>query len=232
MDLVQISKKDTPSSSFKIVFVLATIATICGVLIAIAVQVTRPLILRNQQLALKKAILEIIPEANKIEEFYVNKTGQIEEPLNKLNLKDYDRYFAVFGEDKKLIAVMFEGKGRGYADEIKILFAYDPVDESLVGIKVTSSNETPGLGDQIKSNLSFLANFVHLPLAKILFEDEHKIEAVKGEIQHEWEISVIAGATVTSQAVANIVSISGRKAIPVIKDNLEIIKRGFDDREG
>src|SRR5690606_21013167 len=54
----------------------------------------------------------------------------------------------------------------GFQDQIRVIFGYDPRTGALLGMKVLESKETPGLGDKIEKDSSFVAEFigVHTPL--------------------------------------------------------------------
>ena len=45
-------------------------------------------------------------------------------------------------------------RAKGYADDIRLIFGYDPRTRTLLGMKVLESTETPGLGDAIEAEKS------------------------------------------------------------------------------
>jgi electron transport complex protein RnfG len=80
------------------------------------------------------------------------------------------------------------------------------------------------LGDKIETDPDFLANFERLAVA--LTDDlaaiAHPIEFVKkGQKQEPWQIDGITGATISSKAIAGILSGSTAYWIPRIRRNLD-----------
>ncbi|MGI6525341.1 MAG: RnfABCDGE type electron transport complex subunit G [Bdellovibrionota bacterium] len=222
-DLVQITPKNLPNSTLKIVSALTGLATICGLLIAVAVQVSKEPIRKNQEEGLRRAVLEVIPTADKMLVFEEGANGTLQIADAKSNTR---KYYAAYNEAGELQGVAFRGVGEGYGGKVKILFGYNHNDESLLGINVIESKETPGLGDKIAYDPEFLANFKDMPLASDDNGLLHKIEVVKGSKKEAWQVSAIAGATISSRAVGTILSNSADQALPLIKKNLDILKRG------
>ncbi|MBT8399652.1 MAG: FMN-binding protein, partial [Rhodothermia bacterium] len=119
-----------------------------------------------------------------------------------------------------LAGIAVEARGQGYQDVIRILYGYETGCECIVGMKVLESKETPGLGDKIEKDARFLANFDSLdvridgPDGELL----HPIVLVKsGAKTDAWEVEAITGATVSSQAIADIIGSSAAAIAPVLK---------------
>ena len=90
------------------------------------------------------------------------------------------------------------------------------------------SKETPGLGDKIQSDPTFLSNFEALDVR--LTDDgsaiKNPIEMAKNGNKHNpWQIEAITGATISSRAVTKILNQSTEEYIPIIEKNLKIFKR-------
>ena len=86
------------------------------------------------------------------------------------------------------------------------------------------SRETPGLGSRIGTDATFLRNFERLDVS--LTSDRrklaHPIEVVRaGERNQPWQIDAISGATVSAQAVGNILQQSAEFWIPKLLNNKE-----------
>ena len=222
-DLVQITNKTKPSSVLRIITVLSFIAAFCGFLIAVAVQKTKGPIKNNQDLTLNNAISEIIPNGKQVVTFELSDNDEIKLATNEVSA---EKFYASYDDKGKLLGIAFRGYGQGYADQISILFAYNPYDNTLIGIKVTDSKETPGLGAKIVDDEDFLNNFKKMPLINDKNGEIHEIEIFnKNSSKKEpWQINAIAGATISSRAVANILTQSGRRVIPLIKKNLKIFQ--------
>ncbi|MBN2592870.1 MAG: FMN-binding protein, partial [Sedimentisphaerales bacterium] len=93
----------------------------------------------------------------------------------------------------------FEAVGSGFADKIKLVIAADKDFEKIAGFDVLSSNETPGFGDQIKND-SYRDQFKGAPAGEL------KLVTVGEPKKIDSEIVAISGATISSEAVVEIVS--------------------------
>jgi len=95
----------------------------------------------------------------------------------------------------------FVCEGGGFSDKIKLVVGVDGRFEKLAGFGVLSSNETPGFGDKITIPGGFFQKqFVGAPADKLML-----VKAGRPE-QIDTEIVAITGATVTSQAVVDILN--------------------------
>jgi electron transport complex protein RnfG len=122
-----------------------------------------------------------------------------------------------------------EAEGQGFQDVLRILYGYSPLCNCVVGMKVLESKETPGLGDKIEKDADFRANFEALD-ATLNAESgtmANPIELVKpGKKTDAWQVEAITGATISSRAIANILRESTAVTVPVIANNLEVLREG------
>lgn len=223
--LVQIGAKPTPSHV--LILTLAAIAALSGILIVFVVQITQPIIKKNKEAALKKAVFEVLPNAVRMVPFKLDADGSFVRIT-----KEGDpavKYYAGYDRTGVLRGVAVEGVGQGYADKIRVLFGYSPQQESIVGLKVLESKETPGLGDKIIKDPEFKANFDALDVR--LTGDRagllHDIEVVKqGEKTSRWQIAAITGATISSKAIGKILDGGAKQHVPLIMQNLSQLEGG------
>jgi electron transport complex protein RnfG len=107
------------------------------------------------------------------------------------------------------------------------MYGYDPDTETLTGMTVLASKETPGLGSRI-GEPDFRRSLVDLDLG-LSAEDqglEHPVIAAKpGEAGDPWAFEAITGATISSNAVAAAITQSAEEALPKIQAHLDQIKR-------
>lgn len=83
-------------------------------------------------------------------------------------------------KDGKLLAVAFEGAGKGYGGDVNVLVGFDVSSDALVGICVTTHKETPGLGSRIQEP-AFSKQFKGKDPAKAsLKKDGGDIDAISG----------------------------------------------------
>ena len=126
-----------------------------------------------------------------------------------------------------------EASARGYQDVVKILYGYSPKTECVIGITVLESRETPGLGDKVETDPTFLENFTCLN-AK-LSEDGttvlHPIETVKhGKKTESWQIDAISGATITSTAIGRALKDSTRSMLPLLAQHRGSLQMTLEPR--
>lgn len=208
------------SSAWGMYRAMVGIGLICGLLIVLAFQGTKPVIARNRAAALEKAIFRVLPEARSRRTFEQQPDGRFTEAAE--GHAAGPAVHAGYGEDGKLVGFALEAQGMGYQDVVKLLYGYAPEKSAVVGVQILESRETPGLGDKAGTDPVFLKNFEALdasltPDGKSL---AHPVVAVKhGEKTDPWQVDSITGATITSKAVANILNGSLSTWAPLIREH-------------
>ena len=102
--------------------------------------------------------------------------------------------------DGKIVGWAFVAEGSGFADKIKLVVTVDAEFEDMGGFGVLSSLETPGFGDKIKKEDFYRNQFVHAPVEEFILSRTGDDEVIDSEIV------AITGATVTSEAVVDILN--------------------------
>jgi len=206
---------------------LVGVGMFCGLLIAVTYQGTRPVIERNRAEALQKAVFAVLPSASRSETFLVTPDGDFVPDTDAPG----ERIYAGYDDSGRLVGVAVETAGMGYADTITILYGYAPEQEAIVGIRVLTTKETPGLGDKIETDPAFLENFVALDVS--LDQSgaalQNPIQTVKqGEKTDAWQIDGITGATISSVAIGDMLAASSARWVPVIYAQLDQLVTGGD----
>jgi len=215
----------TPSAAM--IRTLGILSTICGVLIVSAYQATLEPVAANKKIALERAVFKVIPNAASVKEFIATPGGV--EPAGAAVPAGAVKFYAAYDQAGALKGIAAEGAGKGYADTVRVMFAYDPAKQVITGIGVVSMRETPGIGDKIYTDQAFLNNFVALDvaLAADMKALAHAVKVVKhGNKQNPWEIDAIAGATVTSKAVGRGINDSAQKLLPLLVPHLDKLQGG------
>jgi len=209
---------------------LVGVGMLCGLMIAVVFQGTRPVIERNRAAALERAVFAVLPAASRRVTFALTPAGNFVANTEAAG----ERVHAGFDADGRLVGVAVEAGGMGYADTITLLYGYAPQQEAIVGIRVLTSKETPGLGDRIETDAAFLENFVALdvrldPSGKTLM---NRIETVKqGRKTEPWQIDGITGATISSKAIGEILATSTARWVPMISERIEELSVGGHDEQ-
>jgi electron transport complex protein RnfG len=205
---------------------LGLVSAVCGLIIVGAYQGTYDAVAANKRIATERAVFKVLPKARSIEEFAAQAGGGI----SKVGAGDTAippgavKFFAAYDESGKLAGIAAEGVGKGYADNVRIMFGYQPDCQCVVGIGVVSMRETPGIGDKIITDREFLANFTALDvkLKADLSALANEVKAVKhGAKANAWQIDAIAGATITSRAVGKAINDSAQALLPRLVPNLD-----------
>jgi len=207
---------------------LGLVSAICGLIIVGAYQGTYDAVAANKRIATERAVFKVLPKAKSIEEFIAQAGGGIA----KVGAGDTAiapggvKFFAAYDEAGKLAGIAAEGVGKGYADNVRIMFGYQPDCQCVVGIGVVSMRETPGIGDKIITDKDFLANFnaLDVKLKGDLSALANEVKVVKhGAKTNPWQIDAIAGATITSRAVGKAINDSAQALLPRLVPKLDTL---------
>ncbi len=213
----------------ELVKVLGVIATVCGVLIVTAYQVTAGARSANQQKAREIAVLQVVPGANSYVEYALSAENITPVVGGTAAPKDARSVFVGYNTSGEMAGIALETGAQGYSDIVKILYNYSPECECVTGFTVLSSKETPGLGDKIVKDAAFLANFQNPGLEAKLDSGKtalaNEIMTVKhGTKTHPWQIDAISGATITSRAVGKGINQSAQVMLPLVVKYLDTLK--------
>jgi electron transport complex protein RnfG len=165
-----------------------------GLLIAVTNAALSPRIEQNKINKRNRLVGALLPEAKD----FVLLEAEIEIESIRGKKEKVEVYRAI-SEAGECVGWSFNAAGSGFADKIELVVAVDKDFEKLAGFDVLSSNETPGFGDQIKYDY-YRDQFAGAPaeeLKLVTSGDPKKIDA---------EIVAISGATVSSEAVVEIIN--------------------------
>ena len=119
--------------------------------------------------------------------------GCTNDPMtDRKKLKDGDKEIDIFiGEfDGKKDVIAFEAHGKGYDGDIGVLVGFDLRTDELLGMRVTTQTETPGVGARSTTDTAFISQFKGMSV-----DTGFKVKADGGDID------AISGATITSRGV-------------------------------
>ncbi len=167
----------TGKDIIKITFTLVVFYLIGGFILAFVYAKTSPQIYKNAEEAEKKALKQLMPDADDI-----SKLGEWEPHGKKA------KYF-VAKKAGETIGYVVQSFGKGYSSFINVLIAVDK-DFKVQKITILAHAETPGLGDEIDTDW-FKNQFKDKDL-------EH-LKVVKTDTKEY--IQAISGATISSRAV-------------------------------
>jgi electron transport complex protein RnfG len=164
-----------------------------GFLLAIADAAWAPKIEVNKVKKLDNLMAELLPDAEK---FQLVERFQIESPSRKTGQIDLYKGVSASGQNA---GWAFNASGFGFGGEIELVVAVDNDFKKIAGFMVLSSSETPGFGDQIKLPW-YRGQFTGVPVGQLQLERTGNPEKIDDQIV------AITGATISSQAVVNIIN--------------------------
>jgi electron transport complex protein RnfG len=163
-----------------------------GLLIAITNAAWSPKIEQNKITKIDNLMKGLLPKAEKFE---LAAKLSIESAKGKKLESNIYKGLA----EGRCVGWAFNCEGPGFADKIELIVAVDEKFESFTGYAVLASNETPGFGDRIKLPY-YRQQFIGAPTSRLELVktgDAKKIDS---------EIVAISGATVSSNAVVDIIN--------------------------
>lgn len=174
--------------TFKYALILGLICFLASSVLAVVNSITEPIIKARKEEQESLALKELMPRSAVFKPYYDQ-----EEML----------FYRGYDGNNQLNGFVLKSQQRGYSSDIEALVSLD-LNLKIIGIKITSQNETPSLGNRILE-ISFLEQFRNKSLESLE------------------EVSAISGATISSAAVIN----SVKKKILELQSSLsEEIKSG------
>jgi electron transport complex protein RnfG len=173
-------------------------------------------------------VLAVIPGAASVKTYVVADKELL--PANGEN-RNGPRVYAGYDGNGDLVGIAAEGVAQGYADAVRVLYAYSPACQCITGFRVVSSRETPGFGDKLATDPEFLANFRELDATLNAAGDglANAIVTVKhGTKTKPWQIDAISGATISSRAAGRAVNDSAARVVPALQPHLDELRRRTD----
>lgn len=201
-------------SSMRLALTLGAFGILSGLLLVGAYEVTLPTIKRNDQKALRAAVLEVVPHARSMKKFVVGPTGAPRESSDD----DAQGFYAAYDARGQLRGYALVGEGPGFQDVIRLIYGVGLDHRHITGLRILDSRETPGLGDKISKDLDFKKNFEHLLV-------EPKVVPVKKRVStRENDVDIITGATISSTAVVSIINHANERWLPLLPAPLDTAK--------
>lgn len=165
-----------------------------GLLIAVTNAALSPRIEQNRINKLNALTKTLLPTADRFQPVNVDIEVQLPD-----GSKEKAVVFEAFANDGQRVGWSFNAHGMGFSGLIELVIAVDRDFQKIMGFNVLTSSETPGFGDQMKNDY-YRGQFAGAPAEKLTLVKTGSAATV------DTQIVAITGATVTSQAVVNIVN--------------------------
>lgn len=181
---------------------LVVSVAVTGLIAAIALsgvnEVTRAKIEANQAKDKEKAIYVVLPDTTAFEAFKIENDEVLPYDGSEGPIPKGDAIFRGLNDQGEPTGWAYVFKGPGFQDTITLMFGYHRQTEKICGMKVLEHKETPGLGDKIILDQSFVSNFNDLSVRP-------EIVPIKDPpLTQPNQVDTISGATISSKAVIKI----------------------------
>lgn len=168
------------NSNLNLILTLTTIGIVSALLLTFVFQWTSPYIAANDEEKRRDAINEVLPGLEKVEEVE----------------KDGETFYEAYDDEGKQIGVATQHSGAGYNGIIDVMVGVDLDSSEVINISIVAHEETPGLGARITEE-EYRSNYQDKPFGDY--------KSVSTEPSDSKEVQTIAGATISSEAVIDIV---------------------------
>jgi len=194
----------------RLIATLASAGAVAGLLIVAVFQWAQPRILAYQAQVLREAVQEVLGGPERYETlFVIDGTLSADLPAGADSMA-LDRVYRGYAADGEPVGFAIVGAEPGFQDVIRLIFGYDPDTGQILGMKVLESKETPGLGDKIEKDTSFVAGFAGAaaPIVGVKKGSGTGLPT---------EVDMVTGATISSRAVIDIINHRLELLGPIIK---------------
>ncbi len=199
------------TTELRMMLTLGVAGMLSGLALVGVYLVTKPIIERNEAEALQAAIFEVLPGAARQAPMVIRDDTLTEDPKPD---KKEPTIYAGYDEAGALLGYAVPAEGGGFQDTIGLIYGVAADGRTLTGMRVLKSLETPGLGDKIIKDQSFVKAFEGLHV-------EPPIEAVKkGKRVSPNQLDAISGATISSKAVVKIINAANQTWLPHLPKGL------------
>lgn len=187
------------STTAKNITVITIITVVAGLLLGFVYDVTKEPIANQQQLAKQEAYMAVFPEASSFAEDDSINLEELNEFI-KANGFEFDTVTEVLkanSSDGSVAGYVFGmTSSEGYGGDINISMGISN-DATVKGVEILSISETAGLGMKADTD-EFKAQFADKNVSRFSYTKTGKTA--------DYEIDAISGATITTNAMTNVVN--------------------------
>jgi electron transport complex protein RnfG len=188
---------DVPS--WRLLATLGVAGAVAGLLVVLVQGWAEPRIESHRAAVLQGAIMNVLGGPARYDTLYVTETELSRRPPGGIDAGAADRVYLGYDAGGQPVGFAITAAEPGFQDVIRLIFGYESGSGEVLGMQVLENKETPGLGDKIEKDASFVAEFdgARAPLVGV------KAGAGGGD---PGEVDMITGATISSRAVIAIIN--------------------------
>ena len=185
--------------SWKLLALMTTAGGLAGLLIVTAYQMTLPRIEQHKGEVVREAVQEVLRDPRTFDTLYLYDGALAKRLPAGTSTKGLETVYLGHDGQGKRVGFAVSGTQNGFQDPVTVMFGYDPTAHELIAMKVISSKETPGLGNKIESDTSFVNGFVGAAAPV------NGVKKDRGKSTPN-DVLMITGATISSRAVIRIIN--------------------------
>ncbi len=160
---------------------------------------TQPRIDKFRNDEVREAVREVLKGPDRISELYVSGNTLSETAPAGVDPAKADKIYVGYDKAGQRVGFALPAKGPGFQEDLRLIFGYEPGTQKLLGMKVVEMHETPGIGDKVQKDSTFVTEFAG-PQAPI-----EGVKAGRGK-GNAHAVDMISGATISSRAVIAIIN--------------------------
>jgi len=184
--------------SWKLLAMMTGGGAIAGLLIVSAYTLTLPRIERHQGEVMQMAITEVLESPATYDTLYLHNGALVKSVPAGTDTKKLEKVYLGHDAAGKRVGFAVSAAENGFQDLVMLMFGYDASAHKLIAMKVIGNKETPGLGNKIETDSSFVNGFANA-VAPI-----NGVKKDRGKSTPS-DVVMITGATISSRAVIRII---------------------------
>lgn len=208
MQAPPLAKPEVPA--WRLMTTLSVAGALAGLAIVLVFGWAEPRIAANRAAALRAAVQEVLGGPESYATLFVIEGALTTELPDGADSASFEQIYLGYDVDGRAMGFAIPGEQPGYQDIVGLIFGYDAETDRLLGMKVLESKETPGLGDKIEKDSSFVTAF------RGVVPPIQGVKAGQGT-GGESEVDMITGATISSRTVIEIINKRMETAGPMIE---------------
>jgi electron transport complex protein RnfG len=188
--------QEAATPSWRLLATLGTAGALAGLLVGAVYQLTISRVEAHRAETMREAIAEVLQQPARWDTLYIEGGELVLRPAGAPG--KLPRVFQGYDATGRRTGVAVLAAEPGFTEIVSLIFGFDPATGRLLGMKVLEQKDTPGLGDKIQKDSSFVNQFagVVAPLKGV----KRRSGNAPGEVD------VISGATISSRAVVRIIN--------------------------
>lgn len=194
-------------SSWRLLSTLAIGGAAAGLLVVAVYRATLPRIEGYEAAKVATAVREVLKAPARWDTLYLER-GALTKTPSAGERKSLPTAYVGYDASGNKLGAAVTAQEPGFQEEVLLMIGFEPSTGTLIGFKVLDEKETPGLGDKIEREKSFVSQFPGrvAPLKGVK----------KASADNPSEVQTITGATISSRAVIRIINHAVEKWQPLL----------------